>query len=69
MHILKKWKKRTDTDGLFKKVSKIDSAMGRPKKNGVCHVLHFWKLQGTIGCTPNGVPMVFIVFSRDSWGF
>ena len=25
-------------------------------------------LQGTIGCTPNSVPMVFIVLSRDSWG-
>ncbi len=25
--------------------------------------------QGTIGCTPNSVPMVFIVFSRDSGGF
>ena len=25
-------------------------------------------VQGTIGCTPNSVPMVFIVFSRDSWG-
>ena len=24
--------------------------------------------QGTIGCTPKSVPMVFIVFSRDSWG-
>ena len=24
--------------------------------------------QGTIGCTPNSVPMVFIVFSGDSWG-
>ena len=24
--------------------------------------------QGTIGSTPNSVPMVFIVFSRDSWG-
>ena len=24
--------------------------------------------QGTIGRTPNSVPMVFIVFSRDSWG-
>ena len=24
--------------------------------------------QGTIGCTPNSVPMVFIVFFRDSWG-
>ena len=24
--------------------------------------------QGTMGCTPNSVPMVFIVFSRDSWG-
>ena len=24
--------------------------------------------QGTIGCTPNNVPMVFIVFCRDSWG-
>ncbi len=23
--------------------------------------------QGTMGCTPNSVPMVFIVFSRDSW--
>ena len=23
--------------------------------------------QGTIGCTPNSVPMVFIAFSRDSW--
>ena len=22
--------------------------------------------QGTIGCTPNRVPMVFVVFSRDS---
>jgi len=26
-------------------------------------------LQGTIECTPNSVPMVFIVFFRDSWGF
>ena len=26
------------------------------------------QIQGTIGCTPNSVPMVFIVFSRDSWG-
>ena len=26
------------------------------------------KFQGTIGCTPSCVPMVFIVFSRDSWG-
>ena len=26
------------------------------------------KYQGTIGCTPNSVPMIFIVFSRDSWG-
>ena len=25
--------------------------------------------QGTLGCTPNNVPMVFIVFSRDSWGW
>ena len=24
--------------------------------------------QGTIGCTPNNVSMVFIGFSRDSWG-
>lgn len=24
--------------------------------------------QGTMGCTPNRVPMVFIVFSGDSWG-
>ena len=23
--------------------------------------------QGTMECTPNSVPMVFIVFSRDSW--
>ena len=22
----------------------------------------------SVGCTPNSVPMVFIVFSRDSWG-
>ena len=25
--------------------------------------------QGTLGCTPNNVPMVFIVFSRESYGF
>ena len=25
-------------------------------------------VEGTIGCTPTSVPMVFIVFSRDSWG-
>ena len=25
-------------------------------------------IQRTIGCTPNSVPIVFIVFSRDSWG-
>ena len=25
------------------------------------------KNQGTIGCTPNSVPMVFIVFSGVSW--
>ena len=24
--------------------------------------------QGTLGCTPNSVHMVFIVFSRNSWG-
>ena len=24
--------------------------------------------QGTIGCIPNSIPMVFIVFSRDGWG-
>ena len=24
--------------------------------------------QGASGCTPNSVPIVFIVFSRDSWG-
>ena len=24
--------------------------------------------QGTIGCTPKSVPMLFIVFSRVSWG-
>ena len=24
--------------------------------------------QGTMGCNPNSVPMVFIVLSRDSWG-
>ena len=24
--------------------------------------------QGTSGCTTNSVPMVFIVFSSDSWG-
>ena len=24
--------------------------------------------QGTIGCTPTRVPIVFIVFSRDFWG-
>ena len=32
----------------------------------------FWKYlfnQGTIGCTPNSVPMVFITFCRDSWGW
>ena len=28
----------------------------------------FAVFQGTIGCTPNSVPIVFIVFSRDSWG-
>ena len=26
------------------------------------------KNQGTIGCTPNSVPMVFMVFSGGSWG-
>ena len=30
------------------------------KRVGMC--------QGTTGCTPNSVPMVFIAFSRDSWG-
>ena len=25
--------------------------------------------QGTIGCTPSSVPMVFIVFCRDYWGW
>ncbi len=25
-------------------------------------------IQGTFGCTSNSVPMVFVVFSRDSWG-
>ena len=27
------------------------------------------RFQRTIGCTPNSVPMVFILSSRDSWGF
>ncbi len=26
-------------------------------------------IQGTIGCTPNSVTIVIIVFSRDSWGY
>ena len=26
------------------------------------------KHQGTLGCTPNSAPTVFIVFSKDSWG-
>ncbi len=26
------------------------------------------RYQGVTGCTPDSVPMVFIVFSRDSWG-
>ena len=30
--------------------------------------LPFMSNQGTIGCTPNNVSMVFIGFSRDSWG-
>ena len=29
---------------------------------------HVDMFRGTLGCTPNSVPMVFIVFSRDSWG-
>ena len=33
-----------------------------------CVVFFCLKNQGTIGCTPNSAPMVFIVFSRDSWG-
>ena len=28
---------------------------------------YFFK--GTIGCTPNGVPMVFIVLFKDSWDY
>ena len=29
----------------------------------------FGSFKGQVGVPPNGVPMVFIVFSRDSWGF
>ena len=29
---------------------------------------HFQGSRDKDGCTPNSVPMVFIVFSRDSWG-
>ena len=25
--------------------------------------------QGAIGCTPNSVPVIFIVFPRDSWDY
>ena len=38
----------------------------RSQRHGIC--LRRFLFQGTIGCTPNSVPMVFIVFSRDSWG-
>ena len=34
----------------------------------VYNVISRWPLfQGRIRCTPNNVPIVFIVFSRDSW--
>ena len=33
------------------------------------HIFPGANVQGTIGCTPYSVPMVFIVFSRDSGGF
>ena len=33
-----------------------------------CNLVEWSIVQGTIGCTPNSVPMVFIVFSWDSWG-
>ena len=30
--------------------------------------IYIYIYQGTVGSTPNSVPMVFIVFFRDSWG-
>ena len=38
--------------------------------NNMCAIQYVVRnhIQGTIGCTSNSVPMVFIVFSRDSWG-
>ena len=35
---------------------------------GMSNFIFVVSVQGTIGCTPNSVPMVFIVFCRDSWG-
>ncbi len=42
------------------------SSLVRTEMDVVFSRLH--RNQGTIGCTPGSVPMVFIVFSRDSWG-
>ena len=46
----------------FEAVSFIKS--GRKETAAIYILLN----QGTSGCTPKSVPMVFIVFSRDSWG-
>ena len=35
--------------------------------NSVFIKIYICYFQGTMGCTPNSVPMVFIVFPRDSW--
>ena len=51
----------------FARCSKISPDPTSPSP-GTNTDLTLWKSQGTIGCTPNSVPIVFIVFSRDSWG-
>ena len=50
-----------------------DDTVDESQKHALLSLYIFFRMvktqcQGTLGCTPNSVPMVFIVFSRDSWG-
>ena len=60
------WLRRL-TEDRRSKLCKIHflSVEGLPQKNRTI----IWIFRGAIGCSPNSVPMVLIVFSRDSWGW
>ena len=54
--------------GLIQKTFQRGNTWLPPSRRWKEATCRFINIQGTIGCTPNSVPMVFIVFCRDSLG-